>query len=334
MRKFKIAVVGVGNVGKTMMDILEKSNLPIGTIMPMDTHENAGQELIWRNSKLILIEAKPDAFQNVDIALFSAGAEASLELAPEAVKRGCIVIDNSSAWRMDPDCPLVIPEVNPEALKQHRGIIANPNCSTIQMVVTLKPIHDAYKIKRVVVSTYQAVSGTGSAAIEELRQQTRAYVAGQSSFEKSVYPHQIAFNALPHIDSFMPDGYTKEEQKMVLETQKILNKNIQVSATCVRIPVWNGHSEAINIETLNPFDIENVRKLLYEAPGVTLQDNVSNNIYPMPIHTSGKDPVSVGRIRRDSSVSNGINLWCVADNLRKGAALNAVQIAEEIINRF
>jgi aspartate-semialdehyde dehydrogenase len=249
-----------------------------------------------------------------------------------AVSEGAVVIDNSSAWRMDPQVPLVVPEVNPHALDHHKGIIANPNCSTIQMVVAVKPIHDEFKIQRIVVSTYQAVSGTGTPAIEELNIQARAFAAG-SAIRAVVYPRQILFNALPHIDTFLADGYTKEEMKMVDETKKILDPNIEVSATAVRIPVFRGHSEAVNVQTRRSFDLATVRRLLAGAPGVQVMDDPEQGVYPTALDADGKDAVFVGRIRMDRTVPNGLNLWVVSDNLRKGAALNAVQIAEILVEK-
>ena len=262
----------------------------------------------------------------------SAGAVASLELSPEAVKRGCVVIDNSAAFRMAPEHPLVILEVNADALENHRGIIANPNCSTIQMLVVLKPIHDKYCIKRVIVNTYQAVSGSGQAAVEELRSQIRAFANGEEMLA-SVYPHQIAFNVLPQIDVFLESGYSKEEMKMILETAKILDPKIKMTATTVRVPVMTGHSESLNIETEKPFEVEEIKTLMEESPGIVLQDDPGKNVYPLAINAAGKDAVFVGRIRRDFSAENTLNMWCASDNLRKGAALNTIQIAQEIVKR-
>jgi aspartate-semialdehyde dehydrogenase len=333
MKKYTFAIVGaLGNVGSVMREIMEESLLPIGDLILMDIPENEGQMVKWRDRHITIVTAQPEAFHGVEIALFSAGSAAALELAPKAVKCGCICIDNSTAFRMDPEHPLVIPEVNPEALDNHKGIIANPNCSTIQMLVALKPIHDKYTIKRVVVSTYQAVSGTGQAAVQELEDQVRAFADG-SEMPVSVYPYQIAFNALPHIDVFEENGYTKEEMKMIKETHKILDPEIQITATTVRIPVVSGHSESVNIETVKQFEITDVKTLMANSPGIVLEDDPANNVYPLALNADGKDPVYVGRIRRDESIENGINLWCVSDNLRKGAALNTIQIAEELIRR-
>ena len=333
MKKYTFAVVGaLGNVGTEMRNILEKSALPIGNLVLMDIAQNAGKKIRWRDAEYSVIEAKPDSFSGCDIAIMSAGADASLELSPEAVKRGCVVIDNSTAFRMVPEHPLVIPEVNADALENHRGIIANPNCSTIQMLVALKPIHDNYRIKRVIVSTYQAVSGSGQAAVDELQKQTHAFVNGED-MRSSVYPHQIAFNILPHIDVFLQNGYSKEEMKMILETAKILDPEIKITATTVRVPVKTGHSESLNIETEKHFEVEDVKTLMAASPGIELEDDPENNVYPLAINAAGKDAVFVGRIRRDFSTENALNMWCVSDNLRKGAALNTVQIAEELVKR-
>ena len=333
MKKFTIAVVGaLGNVGTEIRGILEKSELPVGNLVLMDIAQNTGKIVRWRETDCAVIEAKPEAFEGVDIAIMSAGAEASLELSPEALKFGCVVIDNSTAFRMFPDHPLVIPEVNIDSLENHQGIIANPNCSTIQMLVALKPIHDNYRIKRVIVSTYQAVSGSGQAAVDELQKQTHAFANGEEMLAE-VYPHQIAFNILPHIDLFLENGYSKEEMKMILETAKILDPQIKITVTTVRVPVTTGHSESLNIETEKSFEIEEIKTLLAASPGIELEDDPENNVYPLALNAAGKDAVFVGRIRRDFSTDNALNMWCVSDNLRKGAALNTVQIAEELVKR-
>jgi len=334
MKQYTFAVVGaLGNVGTEMRSILEAAtDLPIAGLVPMDVPENAGKTLTWRGKAHTVVAAEPEAFRGVEIAIFSAGEGAAKALAPEAVKRGAVCIDNSTAFRMDPEHPLVIPEVNPEALAGHKGIIANPNCSTIQMLVALKPLHEAYRIRRVVVSTYQAVSGTGQAAVEELQGQVKAFAAGQPLAVK-VYPHQIAFNALPHIDSFLENGYTKEEMKMVNETAKILDPAIKVTATTVRIPVVNGHSESVNVEFERPYELDALRALLARSPGIVVEDEPARTLYPLAIRAAGQDPVYVGRLRRDFSQPNALNFWCVSDNLRKGAALNTVQIARELIAR-
>ena len=333
MKKYTFAVVGaLGNVGTEMRNILETSDLPIGNLILMDLAQNAAKKVIWRSNEYTVIEAKAESFTGVDIAIMSAGAGASLELSPEAVKRGCVVIDNSTAFRMAPEHPLVILEVNADALENHRGIIANPNCSTIQMLVVLKPIHDKYCIKRVIVNTYQAVSGSGQAAVEELRSQIRAF-ANSEEMLASVYPHQIAFNVLPQIDVFLESGYSKEEMKMILETAKILDPKIKMTATTVRVPVMTGHSESLNIETEKSFEVEEIKTLMEESPGIVLQDDPGKNVYPLAINAAGKDAVFVGRIRRDFSAENTLNMWCASDNLRKGAALNTIQIAQEIVKR-
>ena len=333
MKKYTFAVVGaLGNVGTEMRNILETSDLPIGNLILMDLAQNAAKKVSWRSNEYTVIEAKAESFTGVDIAIMSAGAVASLELSPEAVKRGCVVIDNSTAFRMAPEHPLVILEVNADALENHRGIIANPNCSTIQMLVVLKPIHDKYCIKRVIVNTYQAVSGSGQAAVEELRSQIRAFANGEEMLA-SVYPHQIAFNVLPQIDVFLESGYSKEEMKMILETAKILDPKIKITATTVRVPVMTGHSESLNIETEKSFEVEEIKTLMEESPGIVLQDDPGKNVYPLAINAAGKDAVFVGRIRRDFSAENTLNMWCVSDNLRKGAALNTIQIAQEIVKR-
>lgn len=333
MKKYNVAVVGaLGAVGQEMIKTLEQRNFPVNRLIPMDMPSNKGKEVAFRGEKVLVEVAEKGAFKNVDIALFSAGGDASLVLAPIAAEEKAIVIDNSSAWRMDPEVPLVIPEVNPEDLDWNKGIIANPNCSTIQMLVALKPIHDKYVIKRIIVSTYQAVSGTGQKAMDELDRQARDYVSGKE-LTNSVYPHQICFNALPHIDIFMDNDYTKEEMKMVNETKKMLDENIKVSATTVRVPVFRSHSEAVNVETEKEMNIPDVIELLKAAPGVKVEDDPATCTYPLAINAVGKDDVYVGRIRKDFSVDNGLNMWVVADNLRKGAALNAVQIAETMISR-
>ena len=333
MIKYTFAVVGaLGNVGTEMRNILETSDLPIGNLILMDLAQNAAKKVSWRSNEYTVIEAKAESFTGVDIAIMSAGAGASLELSPEAVKRGCVVIDNSTAFRMAPEHPLVILEVNADALENHRGIISNPNCSTIQMLVVLKPIHDKYCIKRVIVNTYQAVSGSGQAAVEELRSQIRAFANGEEMLA-SVYPHQIAFNVLPQIDVFLESGYSKEEMKMILETAKILDPKIKMTATTVRVPVMTGHSESLNIETEKSFEVEEIKTLMEESPGIVLQDDPGKNVYPLAINAAGKDAVFVGRIRRDFSAENTLNMWCASDNLRKGAALNTIQIAQEIVKR-
>ncbi len=330
--KYVVAVVGAtGAVGNEMIAVLEERDFPIENIRLFASERSEGILLKFKGQDIPVETLKEDSFNGIDIALFSAGAERSKIWAPIAAKSGCVVIDNSSQWRMDPEVPLVVPEVNSYDLKWHKGIIANPNCSTIQMVVALKPIHDIAKIKRVVVTTFQAVSGTGKKAMDELLQQTVALL-NFKDIEIKVYPHQIAFNVLPHIDKFLENAYTKEEMKMVNETKKIMgDPSIRVTATTVRVPVFRGHSESVNIETEKKITAQEARELLSKAPGVVVIDNPEKNEYPLPIYASGRDEVFVGRIREDESIENGINMWVVSDNLRKGAALNAVQIAEELV---
>ncbi|MFU8819085.1 MAG: aspartate-semialdehyde dehydrogenase [Desulfurivibrio sp.] len=330
-RTFNVAVAGAtGAVGGAMLDVLERRDFPLGELRLLASSRSVGKKLTFKGKEIAVQLLDKDAFKGIDIALFSAGASRSLEFAPAAAAAGAVVVDNSSAYRMDPEIPLVVPEVNPHAIARYkkRGIIANPNCSTIQMLVVLKPIHDAVRIKRIVVSTYQAVSGTGAKAIEELTAQTRAWVEGKP-IPREVYPHQIAFNCLPHIDSFLDNGYTKEEMKMVNETRKMFeDDSIGVTATTVRVPVFYGHSEAVNIETEKKITAAQVKELMRQAPGVKLVDEPTLAQYPLALDCAGKFETLVGRIREDESIANGINLWVVADNIMKGAALNAVQIAE------
>jgi aspartate-semialdehyde dehydrogenase len=333
---WNVAVVGAtGAVGSQMIECLEERNFPVGKIKYLASGRSAGQILEFKGKPVVVEELTSDSFAGIDIALFSAGGERSREFCPAAARAGAVCIDNSSAWRMDPAVPLVVPEVNAHAIAQYtgKGIIANPNCSTIQMVVALKPLHDFATIKRIVVSTYQAVSGTGSKAIAELEQQVKGLLQGKP-IDCKVYPHQIAFNCLPQIDAFCDNGYTKEEMKMVDETRKILEADIRVTATAVRVPVFYSHSESINIETEKKITAEQARELLRGAPGCRLVDDVANKVYPMPIDAAGQDLTFVGRIREDASLENGLNLWVVADNIRKGAATNAVQIAEILIEKF
>lgn len=336
-KKFNVAVAGAtGAVGNQMISCLEERDFPIKSVKFLASARSVGRELRFRGDLIPVEELKEDSFKGVDIAIFSAGGSPSEKFAPCAAKDGCVVVDNSSAWRMDPDVPLVVPEVNPHAIAGYtkKGIIANPNCSTIQMVVPLKPIYDKYGIRRIVVSTYQAVSGTGKKAIDELFDQTRAII-NFLDYGTNVYPHQIAFNCLPHIDKFMENGYTKEEMKMVNETRKILeDDSIGVTATTVRVPVFYGHSESVNIETKQPISAQDVKSLLENAPGVKVVDDPANNGYPLATDAAGQDMTLVGRIRDDESVPNGINMWVVADNIRKGAATNAVQIAEVLAKEY
>jgi len=330
--KYIVAVVGAtGAVGNEMIATLEGRDFPVGTLRLFASERSGGKIMKFRDTDVSVEALNENCFKGIDIALFSAGAERSRIWAPIAVKSGCVVVDNSSQWRMDPEVPLVVPEINPDDLKWHKGIIANPNCSTIQMVVVLKPIHDAAKIKRVVVTTFQSVSGTGQKAMDELLKQTTDLL-NFKEIKCNVYPHQIAFNVLPHIDKFLDNDYTKEEMKMVNETRKIIGDNsIRVTATTVRVPVFRGHSESVNIETEKKLTANEVRAILSEAPGVVVFDAPHKNVYPLPVSIAGTDETYVGRIREDESIENGINLWVVADNLRKGAALNAVQIAEKLV---
>ena len=330
-KNYHVAVAGAtGAVGNQMIACLEERDFPIKSIKLLASHRSAGRQLRFRGDMVTVEELTEASFKGVDIALFSAGGSTSKTFAPAAAESGCVVIDNSSQWRMDPQVPLVVPEVNPHAVGGYtqKGIIANPNCSTIQMVVALNPIHKKCGIKRIVVSTYQAVSGTGKKAIDELFDQTRAMI-NFLDWENKVYPHRIAFNCLPHIDVFLDNGYTKEEMKMVNETRKIFEDDtIMVTATTVRVPVFHSHSESINIETKNPVSAAEVRSLLEKEPMVSVIDNPEKNLYPLASVASGQDLTFVGRIREDESIPNGINMWVVADNIRKGAATNAVQIAE------
>jgi aspartate-semialdehyde dehydrogenase len=333
--KYEVAVVGAtGAVGRRMLTTLEERNFPVANLTALASARSAGQTLAFQGQAIKVKELREDSFKGIDIALFSAGGAISKQLAPIAVESGCVVIDNSSAWRMDKDVPLIVPEVNPSALGDEWGIIANPNCSTIQMVVALKPIHDKYRIRRVVVSTYQSVSGSGQKAMEELEQQSRDVLDGKSA-QCNVYPHQIAFNCLPHIDVFLENGYTKEEIKMVNETRKILeDDSIEVSPTAVRVPVVYSHSEAVNVETEQAMTAKEVKELLSSFPGVSVVDNPEQNEYPLAINASGSGDVLVGRIRSDLTRPNAVNFWVVSDNLLKGAAYNAVQIAELLLKRL
>jgi aspartate-semialdehyde dehydrogenase len=330
--KYITAVVGAtGAVGNEMVKTLEARSFPIEKLRLFASERSEGKRMEFRDMMIPVETLNDNSFNGIDIALFSAGAERSKAWAPVAARSGCVVVDNSSQWRMNPEVPLVVPEVNSYDLKWHKGIIANPNCSTIQMVVILKPIHDAARVTRVVVTTFQSVSGTGQKAIDELMRQTTDLL----NFREvtcAVYPYQIAFNVLPHIDTFLDNGYTKEEMKMVNETKKIIGDDtIRLTATTVRVPVFRCHSESLNIETEKKLSPDEVRAILSSAPGVIVYDAPDKNIYPIPIHIAGKDETYVGRIREDETIANGINMWIVADNLRKGAALNAVQIAEKLI---
>ena len=334
MRKYNVAVVGAtGAVGEEMRLVLEERKFPVEKLSLFASARSAGKEYEYKEEKVVVQELKDDSFDGVDIALFSAGDEVSARFAPLAVRQGAIVIDNCKYFRMDPNVPLIVPEVNPDDLKWHKGLIANPNCSTIQMVMALKPIYDEVGIERVVVATYQSVSGTGKEAIEELKNQA-ASIARDEEFKIKAYPYQIAYNALPHIGSFKENGYTTEEMKMLDETRKILgDKNVKVAATTVRVPVYRAHSEVVHIETKKRISVQKTREILSAFPGIKVIDNPEKLEYPLPLFAEGKDEVFVGRIREDISTENGLVMWVVSDNLRKGAALNAVQIAEKIIEK-
>lgn len=329
------AIMGAtGAVGQQMLQTLEKRAFPFTTLRLLASSRSAGTTLIYRGRPVVVEELTHESFRGVDIVLASAGGSISKEYAKSVLDSGAILVDNTSAFRMDPDVPLVVPEVNADALAQHKGIIANPNCSTAQMVVVLAPIHRKAGIKRLVISTYQSVSGTGQKAIEECLNQTKAIVNGEPIPTPKVYPHPIAFNCLPHIDSFTDNGYTKEELKMINETRKILgDDSVQVTATTVRVPVLRGHSESVNVEMVKPIKAAEVRQLLGSAPGVFVIDDPSKALYPLPIYAEGRDETYVGRIRDDLSNPAAVEMWIVSDNLRKGAALNAVQIAEELLRR-
>jgi aspartate-semialdehyde dehydrogenase len=337
MKEYTVAVAGAtGAVGNEMITTLEQRKFPVKKLKLLASSRSIGKTMTFRGEEIEVEELTENSFKGVDIGLFSPGGSVSLKFAPIAAASGCVVIDNTSAFRMEKDIPLVVPEVNEHAIKDYkkRGIIANPNCSTIQMVVVLKPLHDAAKIKRVVVSTYQAVSGTGKKAIHELEQQVLA-IYGNKKIETNVYPYQIAFNCLPQIDSFIENGYTKEEMKMVNETKKIMeDDSIMVTATTVRVPVFYGHSESVNIEFEKAITPDEAREILRKAPGVIVVDDPSKKLYPLAIDAAGKDDTFVGRIRTDESIAHGLNMWIVADNIRKGAALNAVQIAEVLIKKY
>jgi len=331
-----VAVVGAtGVVGGTMIRMLRERRFPVGELRLLASARSAGRTVEVDGTEHTISEATPDAFDGVDIALFSAGGDTSKALAPEAAKRGATVIDNSSAWRMDPNVPLVVSQVNPDDLERHEGIVANPNCSTMQLVPVLMALRDAVGLERVVVDTYQAVSGTGAKAIRELQAQVEAHVAGQS-IERDVYPHQIAFNALPQVDVFLDNGYTKEEWKLVTESRKILHlPDLRISSTAVRIPVFFAHSEAVHVETRQPITPDRARTLFAAVPGVVVQDDPATSTYPLATDAAGSDEIYVGRVRQDESIGEGRGLafWVVSDNLRKGAATNAVQLAEILVER-
>lgn len=337
-QKFNVAVVGAtGAVGEQIIGLLEKRDFPINKLKLLSSKRSAGSTINFRGQDITVEEATPESFEGIEIALFSAGGDVSKELAPHAVRHGAVCIDNTNAFRMDENTPLVVPEVNQEKISEHNGIIANPNCSTIQMVAALKPLYDSYGISKIIVSTYQAVSGAGSRAIDEMLRQSKAVLSGEE-VNPDILPvgslpvkHQIAFNAIPQIDKFQDNGYTLEEMKMVRETKKILSDDtLGVTATCVRIPVVYGHSESVYVELKENYDLEEVKALLAEAPGVTLVDDPANQQYPLATDAAGKPDVFVGRLRRDLGNEKGLNMWIVSDNLQKGAAWNAVQIAEII----
>ena len=335
-REFNVAIVGAtGLVGQNMAAVLKQRRFPIKRMRFLASARSASLTLDWNGEAIPVEETSESSFEGLDFVLMSAGAEQSRQFAPAAARAGAVVIDNSAAWRMDPAVPLVVPEVNPEDAKEHQGIIANPNCSTIQMVVALYPLHRVNPIKAIVVDTYQSVSGTGSAAVDELREQTRSLLENPAQPPMpSVYPYQIAFNLLPHIDTFLDNGYSREEMKMLQETRKIMHApEVNVSATTVRVPVFFAHSEAVHVEFTNPMSPGEAREILAQAPGVVLQDDLAHLTYPMPAPASGRDEVFVGRVRQSLAYPNSLHMWVVSDNVRKGAALNAVQIAEIMIER-
>ncbi len=327
-----MAVVGAtGAVGIEMIRTLERRNFPVGKLTLLASARSVGKKLTFRGTEVAVTELTHDSFQGVDIALFSAGGSISREFAPSAVKAGTVVVDNSSHYRMDPSVPLVIPEINPEDVRTHRGIIANPNCTTAITLMALHPLHEAFGVKRLFASSYQAVSGTGAKALEELEKQVGQIVRGEP-VTREVYPHQIAFNVLPHVDSFLPTGYTKEEMKMENEGRKILHHpSLRASVTCVRVPVYRSHSVAVSAEFERPVSVEAARAVLSKAPGLEVVDDPANKRYPMPLDTSGQDNCTVGRLRIDCALDNGLAFWVSGDQLLKGAALNAVQIAEELL---
>ena len=335
MKNYKLAIVGAtGVVGRTVLQVLQERNLPISKYVFFASKKSAGKTIHFMGKDFLVQELTESSFdEGFDYAIFSAGGSTSLKYAPIAISKGCIVIDNSSAFRMEPNVPLVVPEVNPDVIKNHHGIIANPNCSTIQAMPVLKPLEDNYKIKRIIYSTYQAVSGAGQKGINDLENGIMNYVhynSLETPLEK--FPHPIFNNCLPHIDVFLDNGYTKEEEKMINETRKILGRSdIKITATTVRVPVFNSHSESINVELENSFELSDIISLLKRSPNVVVQDDLIHNIYPLAANVSGNDEVFIGRIRRDFSIENGLNLWVVADNIRKGAATNAVQIVEKLI---
>ncbi len=328
----KVAVVGAtGLVGNVMLEVLEARNFPVSSLLPVASERSVGKPVNFRGQEIPVVSLADAVAARPDVALFSAGGSVSKAWAPRFAEVGTTVVDNSSAWRMDPGKPLVVPEVNAHVLKKSDRIIANPNCSTIQMVVALAPLHTAFGIKRLVISTYQSITGTGVKAVKQYNLERKGF---EPQPEEMAYPHQIFRNCIPHCDVFLENDYTREEMKMVNETRKILDDDsLRITATAVRVPVQGGHSEAVNIEFERPFEVAQVRKLLSESPGIILEDDPANCRYPMPLHAHGKDEVFVGRIRRDDSIENGLHLWVVADNLRKGAATNAIQIAEYLLDK-
>jgi len=337
---FNVAVVGVtGAVGEQIIRLLAERSFPIKELKLLASKRSSGKTILFKGREVTVQEATPESFEGVDIVFLSAGGDVSKELIPHAVKAGAVCIDNTSAYRMDPETPLVVPEVNPEKIGEHKGVIANPNCSTIQMVATLKPLYERFGISRVIVSTYQAVSGAGSRAIEEMLRQTKEILDG-NAVTPDILPvgslpvkHQIAFNAIPQIDKFLDNGFTNEEMKMIRETKKIMgDESIEVTATCVRIPVVYGHSESVYVELKSDFEMDEIMKILAEAPGIVLQDNPQEQVYPLATDAAGKIETFVGRVRRDLNNPRALNLWIVSDNLLKGAAWNAVQIGEYIVN--
>ncbi len=336
-KKLNVIVAGAtGAVGAQMLTCLEEQDFPVNNLKLLASSRSAGKKIKFKNETFVVEEMTEDSFKGYDLALFSAGGSTSKKFAPASAEAGCVVVDNSSAWRMDTEIPLVVPEVNPDAVAgyKNKGIIANPNCSTIQMVVALNPIHKKFGIKRLVISTYQAVSGSGVKAVNELKEQTKAVMEGKPPVAE-VYPHPIAFNVLPHIDSFLDSGYSKEEMKMVNETRKILGDDtIKITATTARVPVYNSHSESVNIEMCKHADLGEIRELLNDAPGLKVLDDPENNLYPLAINASGDDLTFIGRIRKDLSIENGIDVWIVSDNIRKGAATNTVQIGRLLAEKY
>ena len=333
---YDVAILGAtGLVGRTMAQVLIERKFPVRSMKFLASAQSAGKRLLWQGEEIVVQEARPTSFEGIQLALFSAGSTTSRDLAPHAARSGAVVVDNSSAWRMEANVPLVVPEVNPSDVDAHQNIIAVPNCSTIQMVVALHPLHRVNPIRRIIVDTYQAVGGTGNKGIEELREQTELIVAGRGdSVRPSVYPYQIAFNLIPQIEGFMDDGQSREEAKMRHETRKIMHApDIRVIATTVRVPVYSAHSEAIHVDFERPISPHEAREILSTAPGVVVEDDPERSIYPTPLERSGRDEVFVGRIRANDVFENGLSLWVVADNIRKGAATNAVQIAETLIAR-